>query len=89
MNHEIAFEIFGYTGTFLVIISMTMTSVNKLRFFNICGSVISAIYAAVYGTWPIVVMNVCLVFINLFHLIRSKIRKIYRNINNSAIGEAE
>ncbi|MBQ3017196.1 MAG: YgjV family protein [Clostridia bacterium] len=89
MNPKIAFELFGYAGTFLVIFSMTMTNVNKLRFFNICGSVISAIYAAVYGTWPIVLMNVCLVFINLFHLIRSKIRKIYRNINNSAIGEVE
>ncbi len=89
MNPAIAFEIFGYMGTFLVILSMTMTNVNKLRFFNICGSAISAIYAAVYGTWPIVVMNVCLAFINLFHLIRGKIKTNNRNIKNSAIGWTE
>ena len=85
MNTPIAFEIFGYTGTFLVILSMTMTNVNMLRFFNICGSVISAIYAAVCGTWPIVLMNVCLVFINLFHLIRGKIRTNTKGINNATI----
>lgn len=89
MNTTIAFEIFGYTGTFLVILSMTMTNVNMLRFFNICGSVISAIYAAVYGTWPIVLMNVCLVFINLFHLIRGMIKINDRNIKKSAVGRAE
>ena len=62
-----------------------MTNVNKLRLFNISGSVISAIYAAICGTWPIVLMNVCLVFINLFHLIRGKIQTNTKGINNATI----
>lgn len=75
MDFKILLEIFGYMGTFFVLLSMTMTSVNKLRFFNICGSVITAIYSVFYNAWPIVLMNVCLISINLFHLVRDKSKK--------------
>lgn len=69
---DIWLEIFGYTGTALVVISMMMTSVNKLRIVNMCGSVISAIYSGICDAWPIVVLNVCLILINSFQLIKSK-----------------
>jgi len=67
---DIYLEIFGYIGTALVILSMTMTSLNSLRIFNICGSVISAIYSVVVNAWPIAIMNAALVFINIFQLWR-------------------
>ena len=69
MDYEIILEIFGYIGTVLVVFSMMMKSINKLRIINVCGSVISAIYSAIIGTWPIFLMNICLIAINLFHLI--------------------
>ena len=72
---NIYLEIFGYIGTALIIISMMMTSVTKLRLINICGSVISAIYSAHCHAWPVVVMNVCLICINTFHLVRDARRK--------------
>ena len=75
METNIYLEIFGYMGTALVVLSMMMTSVTKLRIVNMSGSVISAIYAAIIGTWPIVVMNVCLFMINGFHLIRGATKK--------------
>lgn len=67
---NIYLEIFGYIGTALIIISMMMTSVLKLRIFNMCGSLISLIYAAVCNTWPVAVMNFCLICINMFQTIR-------------------
>jgi len=72
---EIFLEIFGYIGTALVILSMTMKSLTKLRIINISGSVISMIYAVIVGTWPIVVMNACLILINSYHLISSYKKK--------------
>jgi hypothetical protein len=72
---EIFWEVFGYIGTGLVILSMTMTSVTKLRIFNVCGAVISAIYSAYCNAWPVVVLNVCLTVINCFHLVRDYVRK--------------
>lgn len=64
----IILEAFGYIGTVLVIVSMLMTSIFKLRIINICGSVISTIYSALVGAWPIVVMNACLAVINLYQI---------------------
>ena len=72
-NMNIYLEIFGYLGTALVIISMLMTDINKLRIINISGGVISLIYAICVNTMPVVVLNATLVTINTIQLIRSKI----------------
>jgi hypothetical protein len=82
METNIFLEIFGYIGTALVIFSMMMNSVTKLRIVNMCGSVISAIYAACCNALPIVVMNVSLFLINGLQLIRyARMRK--RKAQNS------
>lgn len=67
-------ELFGYLGTALVLISMMMTSVVKLRIFNLAGSVISMIYALCTGTWPVVLLNFGLAGIQIGQLIR--LRKV-------------
>lgn len=67
---NIFLEVFGYVGTTLVIISMTMSSIAKLRIFNICGSIICAIYAILTATWPIAIMNFAMIAINTYHLIK-------------------
>ena len=70
---NIYLEIFGYIGTALVIISMTMKSLSKLRMLNICGAVISAIYSALINAWPTVLLNVTLTAINSYHVVRTYI----------------
>ena len=67
---DIYLEIFGYIGTALVIISMMMTSMLKLRLFNMAGALISMIYAIFRNTWPVAVLNFCLLAINLFQTIK-------------------
>ena len=67
---NIYFEVIGYIGTALVIVSMMMTSVTKLRLINICGGAISTVYAVLVATYPVVILNVCLITINIFQLIR-------------------
>lgn len=63
-------EIFGYVGSGLILLSMMMTSVEKLRWFNISGSMISLIYGAIMGTWPVVFLNVGTITINVVQIIR-------------------
>lgn len=70
MSPEILLEIFGYVGTALIVISMMMSSVKKLRILNMSGSVISVIYSALSDAWPIVVLNISLILINAFHLVK-------------------
>lgn len=64
-------ELFGYLGTALVLLSMMMTSLTKLRAFNIAGSVITTVYALLMGTFPVAFLNVGLIIINTVQLIRN------------------
>ncbi len=70
MTFDMWMEIFGYIGSGLVIISMLMTSVVKLRVINMCGATISAVYAAVIAAWPVVLLNAALILIQILQLIR-------------------
>ena len=72
---NIYLELFGYLGTAFIFASMAMTNINWLRILNMAGSLISFVYAAIYGTWPVVVLNAGLFLINGFHLIRTIITK--------------
>ena len=76
---NIYLEIFGYIGTALIILSMTMKSLVRLRILNISGSFISAIYAIISSAWPVVVLNVCLIAVNSYHLIRGFLAKTRGN----------
>ena len=68
MNTAIVLELFGYMGSILVVISMLMSSVVKLRIINVIGSVISGIYAILCGAYPLFFMNLCLIVINVYNL---------------------
>ena len=63
-------EIIGYIGSFLVVISMLMSSIIKLRVINTIGSVISGIYAVICGALPLALMNLCLIIINVVNLVK-------------------
>lgn len=65
-------ELFGYLGSFLVVVSMLMSSITRLRIINMIGSVISATYALVIGAFPMVLMNMSLIMINAYNLIKLK-----------------
>ena len=65
---QLLIEIFGYIGSFLVVFSMLMSSVVKLRIINTIGSVVSGIYALICGAYPLVLMNSCLIIINVYNL---------------------
>ena len=65
MSKEVLIELFGYLGSFLVLISFLMTSVFKLIVSNTIGSVIFMIYAIIIKSYPTAVMNFFLVLINL------------------------
>ena len=68
MNTHFFLELIGYTGSLLVIISMLMTSVIKLRVINTIGSVIFCGYALCIHSYPTAAMQVCLIVINVINL---------------------
>ena len=63
-------EAVGYVGSALVLVSFLMVSVVKLRIVNSIGSIIFTIYAFAIHSYPTAIMNLCLVLINIYHLIK-------------------
>lgn len=68
MDTKLLIELIGYLGSLLVVISMLMTSLTKLRIVNTIGGVIFTIYALIIQSYPTAIMNLCLVIINLYRL---------------------
>lgn len=63
-------EMIGYLGSALVVASMLMSSVVKLRIINTIGSGIFAAYALMIHSYPTALMNVFLVGINVYNLVK-------------------
>lgn len=71
-------ELIGYIGSALVLISMLMTSVVRLRIINLTGSIIFSAYAIIIRSYPTALMNIALAGINIFYLVRMfREKKIY------------
>lgn len=70
MNTAIIIELVGYLGSALVLVSMLMSSVVRLRIINMIGSAIFAAYAMIIHSYPTAFMNGCLVLINLYNLMK-------------------
>ncbi len=70
MSTQTILELVGYFASLLVLISLLMTSVVRLRVINMIGSFIFTIYALLIGSYPTAIMNFCLVGVNIFYLIK-------------------
>ena len=72
MTKEMWFEVIGYAGSLLVLVSMLMTSVVKLRVINLIGSAVFTVYALLIHSYPTAFLNACLVIINVIQLLRQR-----------------
>lgn len=91
MDTALLIEIFGYIGSALVVVSMLMSSIVKLRVVNTIGSIVSGIYALIVGAFPLVLMNGCLIVINVYNLFKLlKTKQVYDlvegNVDDALVG---
>ncbi|BDC92697.1 YgjV family protein [Treponema bryantii] len=85
MDMRFILELIGYTGSLLVIVSMLMTSVVKLRIINTIGSVIFCGYAIAIHSYPTAAMQICLIIINMINLYKlNNTKKEYSAISTTA-----
>lgn len=80
-------EMIGYLGSILVVVSMLMSSVVKLRVINTIGSGIFAAYALMIHSYPTALMNLCLVGINLWNLVKLTQREQRYDLVEGAQGD--
>ena len=61
-------EWLGYLASITVLISLLMSSVKRLRWINLAGSLFFSVYGFLLGSLPVGIMNFCIVIINIFYL---------------------
>lgn len=68
MDADFIIEAIGYLGSALLIVSMTRTSILKLRVFGLVGSLIFLTYSLLIGAYPIAVVNVVIASVHIYFL---------------------
>jgi hypothetical protein len=63
-----ATELVGYVASALIVLSLAMTSVVRLRTISLVGSVAFCTYGVLIGSVPIVVTNVAIACLNVWFL---------------------
>ncbi len=67
----------GYLASVLILISLLMSSIVKLRWINLAGAAIFAAYGFIIGALPVGIMNLGIVIINIYYLRKIYARKEY------------
>jgi hypothetical protein len=61
-------EAIGYVASVLVAVSLTMSSILRLRVINLLGSITFTVYGALIAAYPVAAVNLFIVFVNLYFL---------------------
>lgn len=65
-------EIFGYIGTVLILISFLIENVFKLRVLNSIGAIFWIVYGVGIMAMPTIVVNSCVLIIHIFWIIKHR-----------------
>jgi hypothetical protein len=68
MSADTIYQIIGYVGSALIVVSMTRTSILKLRLFGLAGSATFLVYSLLIGAYPIAVVNVVIIGVHVWFL---------------------
>lgn len=61
-------EWFGYLGSVIVAISLTMSSIKKLRWYNLVGALVFTVYGFAIGAMPVGFLNLFIVLADIYYL---------------------
>lgn len=68
MSDPLVLELIGYVASALVAVSLMMSSILRLRLINLLGSAAFTVYGVLIEAYPVAVVNLLIVFINLYYL---------------------
>ncbi len=70
-------EMLGYLASFIVLVSLLMSSIIKLRWINLLGCLLFSVYGFSIGALPVAIMNAFITIINIYYLIKMYRAKEY------------
>ncbi len=62
-------EIIGYIASALIVLSLLMASVLKLRIINLIGAAVFTAYGVLIASWPVILTNAAIVLIDVYYLV--------------------
>lgn len=65
----------GYGASILLVISLMMTDITKLRIINSIGCLMFVIYGLTVGAYPVALSNMAIILINFYNLYKLKNQK--------------
>jgi hypothetical protein len=83
MLSPILIEWIGYTASVLILVSLLMTSIVRLRWINLVGAILFAFYGFMIHSIPTGVMNSVIVLVNIHFLIKIHRSREYFSILNT------
>lgn len=66
----VTIEIIGYVASILIVASLAMTSVLRLRTLSLLGSIAYVVYGVLLSAWPIVIANGIIACLNVWNIYR-------------------
>ncbi|MBN2604798.1 MAG: hypothetical protein JXR62_03095 [Bacilli bacterium] len=67
----------GYVASLIVLVSLLMSSIKKLRWINLIGALLFGAYGFLIGSFPTGFMNLGIVVIDVYYLVRMYLSKEY------------
>ena len=73
MDNATIWEWVGYLASALVALSLMMSDIKKLRWWNLCGAALFVAYGVAIDAIPVALVNFFIVIIDCYYLV-----KLYR-----------
>lgn len=70
-----AIEIIGYLGSFFIAFAMTFSSIIRLRWFSLVGTILFTTYGFSIGAYPVGIVNAFIMMTNIVFLIKQYSKK--------------
>jgi hypothetical protein len=80
MDFEMIKEYIGYIASLIVLVSLLMSSIKKLRWINLIGALLFGFYGFAIGSIPTGLMNLGIVIIDVYYLVKMYKSKEYFRI---------
>lgn len=69
------YEIIGFLGAFLVLVSFLLKDIKWIRIVNVVGALLFTVYGFSTQTWATAFMNLALIIVHIFYLVKMHIDK--------------
>ena len=79
MDNATIWEWVGYLASVVVAISLMMSNIKKLRWWNLIGAALFVAYGMAIGAYPVALVNFFIVLIDTYYLV-----KLYREADLSS-----